>query len=141
MQMGSVIFWLVVSALALVIDIATSSFFFAGMTIGGIAAIGVRFIGGKFIVQLVIFVIVSAAAIAFEYSWIRVRLKKTIPKTLKMEEQYIGRRITLEEDIEERGRIKFEGIYWPVENIGEPLKTGENAQIVGIKGNKLLISK
>jgi membrane protein implicated in regulation of membrane protease activity len=139
--MGSLVFWAVISAAALIIDIITSSFFFAGFTIGGIAATGTKLLGGTFIVQLIVFIVVSSIAILFEYSWLRVKLKKTIPKTLKMEEQYIGRKIVLEEDIEENGRIKFEGIYWAVENIGEPIKKGERAQIIGVKGNKLLISK
>jgi membrane protein implicated in regulation of membrane protease activity len=85
--------------------------------------------------QIIIFIVVSAAAIVIEFVWLRKRVKKTIPKTLKMEEEYIGKSFTAEEDIEDRGRMKVGGIYWTVENAGEKINRGEKAQVIGIKGN------
>jgi membrane protein implicated in regulation of membrane protease activity len=139
--LGGVVFWVILAIAALVIDIITSSLFFAGFTIGGIFAILTWVAGFDFIAQVGVFGFVSVAAIAIEYFWFRKRLKKSIPKTLRMEEEYIGRSITVEEDIEEKGKIKVDGIYWTAQNSGEPIGKGEKAKIVGIQGNKLVIKK
>lgn len=139
--MNQIIFWLVIGIAALVIDVITSSFFFAGLTVGSIAAIIAQMIGASFTVQFAAFAIVSIIAIAIEYEWLRKKLRKSIPKTLTQEEEYIGRKITLEDDVIDRGKAKLEGIYWTVENEGEPIKKGEKAEIIGIKGNKLIIKK
>lgn len=139
--MGSVAFWIIISILALVIDILTSSFFIAGFTVGGIFALITNMLGFNFLVQCIVFSVISTAAIAIEYQWFRKRFKKSVPATLRMEEEYIGRKVILDEDIHETGRIKIGGIYWTAENTGEPLKKGEKAEIIGIKGNKLLIKK
>lgn len=133
--------WIVVSVVALVVDVLTSSFFFAGFTVGGIAAIIALMGQSSFIAQVIIFALISAAAITIEYVWFRKKVKKSIPITPRMEEEYIGRTVTVDEDIDLRGRMKIEGIYWTVENAGEKINKGENAKIVGIKGNKLLIKK
>lgn len=135
------VIWIIISVAALILDIATSGFFFAGITVGGIFAIITLASGGSITTQIVVFCIVSALAIGMEYFWLRTKLKKTIPKTYRMEEQYIGKKITLDEDINERGKIKVEGIYWTAENIGEPVKKGETAEVISIKGNKLVIKK
>lgn len=139
--MEYIVLWVVVSAAALVLDIVTTSFFFSGFTVGGIAAIIAQMIGASFLVQFIVFAFVSAAAIALEYLWVRKRLKGTIPKTLRMEEEYIGRKITVEDDIIDRGKLKIDGIYWTVENAGEAVNKGDTVEIIGIKGNKLIIKK
>ena len=58
-----------------------------------------------------------------------------------MEEAYIGKEFTIEEDIDEKAKVKFQGIYWTVKNVGKPLKKGDLVQVIGIEGNKLLIAK
>lgn len=139
--MATILFWVIVSIGALVVDIATSSFFFAGLTIGGIFALIAGILDYNLLIQFLVFGIVSAVSIAIEYEWLRKRLKKSIPKTLKMEEEYIGRSIVAKEDINSIGRVEIGGIYWTVENSGEPIKMGDRARIIGIKGNKFIIKK
>jgi membrane protein implicated in regulation of membrane protease activity len=139
--MEGIVLWVIVAVAALVIDIVTSSFFFGGFTIGGIFALLASIFGYNFTIQLIVFIVVSAAAIVGEFVWLRKKVKKTIPKTLRMEEEYIGKTITAEDDIDKRGRVKVEGIYWTVENEGTRIEKGENARIVGIRGNKLVIKK
>lgn len=139
--MNHILLWVLVGTAALIVDIATSSFFFAGMTIGSIAAIITQMTGAAFKVQFLVFAVVSIVAIIIEYQWLRSKLKKSIPETLTMEKTYVGRKIVAEEDIVERGKIKLEGIYWTVENQGDPILKGEKAEIIGIKGNKFIIKK
>lgn len=139
--MEGIALWVAVALVALAVDAATSAFIFAGFTVGGIAAIIAQTVGSEFTTQLIVFMVVSIAAIVLEYTWFRKLLKKNIPKTPRMEEEYIGRKITAEEDIEFRGKVKIEGIYWTVENSGSIIREGEKAEIVAIKGNKLIIRK
>ena len=78
---------------------------------------------------------------AVGYPIVKKTIKKTVSKTLTMEEAYIGMEFTLTEDMDEKGKIKFQGVYWTVKNVGEPLKKGDLVQVIGIEGNKLLIGK
>ena len=139
--MENLIFWLVVSVAAMLVDILTSGFFFAGFTIGGVAAIICNISGMKLTGQVLVFVSVSIFSIGFEFLWLRKRVKKSIPKIPRMEQEYIGRIIKAEEDIGEEGHIKIGGIYWTVENPGDRVYKGDEVQIIGIKGNKFKIKK
>lgn len=139
--MGSISMWVIISIVALVADIMTSSFFIAGFTIGGIFAILALTLGCSIVEQIAVFSVVSAGAIMVEYIWFRKKLKKSIPKTLRMEEEYVGMTVTADQDIEESGRMKVGGIYWTVINSGDKINKGEKAKIVGIKGNKLIIKR
>ncbi len=78
---------------------------------------------------------------AIGYPIVKKTIKKTVQKTLTMEEGYIGKEFTITKDIDEKASIKFQGIYWTVKNVGEPLKKGDLAKVTGIEGNKLLITK
>lgn len=139
--MGSISMWVIISVVALVADIMTSSFFIAGFTIGGIFAILTQMWGGNMVEQVAVFCVVSAGAIMVEYIWFRKKLRKSIPKTLRMEEEYIGMTVTADQDIAESGRMKVGGIYWTVVNSGDKINKGEKVKIVGIKGNKLIIKR
>ena len=46
-----------------------------------------------------------------------------------------------EEDIVDRAKIKVDGIYWTVQNLGEVIKKDESFKITGIEGIKLIIKK
>lgn len=139
--MGSISMWVIISVVALIADIMTSSFFIAGFTIGGIFAILSQMWGCNMVEQIAVFSVVSAGAIMVEYIWFRKKLKKSIPKTLRMEEEYIGMTVTADQDIAESGRMKVGGIYWTVVNSGDKINKGEKVKIVGIKGNKLIIKR
>lgn len=139
--MGMILLWVIISLAALLIDIITASFFFGGFTIGGIFALLAYILGYDAMIQVIVFIIISAAAIIGEFVWLRKKIRKSIPNTPKMEEEYIGRIVTADEDIESRGRMKVEGIYWTVENEGEKIQKGDKVQITGIRGNKLTIKK
>lgn len=139
--MEQVILWIIIAIAALAVDVATTSFFFSGFTIGGISALIAQIFGANFTIQLVVFILLSAVSIVLEYFWLRTKLKATIPKTLRMEEEYVGREMTAEDEIVFSSKVKLGGIYWTVENAGEPIKRDEKFTIIGIKGNKLIIRK
>jgi membrane protein implicated in regulation of membrane protease activity len=135
------IIWIIISVTALVIDIATSAFLFLWFTIGGIAAIIALIFGSNIAVQVITFIAVSAVSMALGYPLIRSTLKGTIKKTSTMEESYIGREITVDEDLVQTARAKIDGIYWTIKNIGEPVKKGDKVKITGLEGNKLVVKK
>lgn len=139
--MSQIILWTIIAIAALLIDILSTSFFLSGFTIGGIFAIVTKILGANFTAQIIVFIIVSMIAICAEYLWFRKKLKSTIPKTLKMEEEYIGMTDIAEDDIDKKGKIKVGGIYWTAENIGEKVYKGDQYTITAIKGNKLIIKK
>jgi membrane protein implicated in regulation of membrane protease activity len=141
MDWTMLIFWIVVVLVALFIDITTSAFLFIWFAIGAIVAIIALLFNATVGIQIIIFVAVSAVAMAVGYPIVKKTIKKTVNKTLTMEEAYIGMEIKLTEDMDEKGNIKFQGVYWTVKNVGEPLKKGDVVQVIGIEGNKLLVGK
>jgi membrane protein implicated in regulation of membrane protease activity len=141
MDWTMIIFWVVVAMGALFIDITTSSFMFVWFALGAIVALVAMFLNASVVLQVIIFIAVTAASMAVGYPIVKRTIKKTVGKTLTMEESYVGKEITLEEDIDVKGNIKFQGIYWTVKNVGKPLQKGDIVQVIGIEGNKLLIAK
>ncbi|MFU7515188.1 NfeD family protein [Clostridium sp. HCS.1] len=139
--MSAVIFWIIIAAVAIIIDIATSNFLFAWFTIGAIAAMIADLFGISFGVQVIIFLVINLITVSFGYPWAKKKFKKSVKRTPLMEETYIGRRMKAEEDIIERAKVKVDGIYWTVVNTGEKIKSGENFKIIGIEGIKLIIKK
>ncbi|MBZ9636532.1 NfeD family protein [Clostridium sp. FP1] len=141
MEWKPMIFWVVVALGALAIDIITSSFMFIWFAIGAIAAIISIAFNAPVIVQAIVFIGVSAVCTSVGYPIVKRTIKKTVTKTLTMEEGYIGSEFIITKDIDVKANIKFQGIYWTVKNVGKPLKSGDSVQIIGIEGNKLLIAK
>jgi membrane protein implicated in regulation of membrane protease activity len=141
MDWTMIIFWAVVALGALFIDITTSSFMFVWFALGAIVALIAMFFNASVVVQVIIFVAVTAVSMAVGYPIVKRTIKKTVSKTLTMEEAYIGKEFEIEEDINVKAKVKFQGIYWTVKNVGKPLKKGDLVQVIGIEGNKLLIAK
>lgn len=139
--MTPLILWIIISVAALVIDIATSAFLFVWFTVGGIAAIVALIFGTTMAVQVIAFIAVSAVSMALGYPLMKRTLKNTVKKTSTMEEGYIGREITVDEDVIETAKVKVDGIYWTIKNIGDPIKKNDRVKITGLEGNKLLVMK
>ncbi|WP_207751753.1 NfeD family protein [Clostridium rhizosphaerae] len=139
--MTPLLLWVVISVAALVVDIATSAFLFLWFTVGGIAAIIALIFGAGTAVQIIVFVAVSAVSMGIGYPFVRRTLKGSVAKTPTMEESYIGREITIDEDIIETAKVKIDGIYWTIKNSGEPIKKEDIVKITGIDGNKLVVAK
>jgi membrane protein implicated in regulation of membrane protease activity len=135
------ILWIIISIAALVIDIATSAFLFLWFTVGGIGAIIALMLGSTMAVQTIVFIAVSAVSMALGYPFMKKTLKGTVQKTSTMEESYIGRIITVDEDVIETAKAKIDGIYWTIKNVGEPIRKKDRIKIVGIEGNKLVVKK
>lgn len=139
--MGTLILWIIISVMALLVDIATSAFLFVWFTVGGIAAILALIFNYSFTMQLIVFIAVSGISMGIGYPIVRKSLRKTVTKTSTMEESYVNRELNVDEDIIETARVKIDGIYWTIKNSGEPVKKGDKVVIKGIEGNKLIVKK
>lgn len=139
--MEPLVLWIIISVMALLVDIATGAFLFVWFTIGGIASIIVLIFNQSFTAQLIVFVAFSGISMGIGYPIIRKSLGRTVAKTSTMEEGYLNREINVDEDFIEIARVKIDGIYWTVKNSGEPVKKGDKVVIIGIEGNKLIVKK
>lgn len=133
------IFWIVLSIAAIVIDMLTSAFLFVWFAIGGVSAIIANILGYEMFTQIVLFGVVSLITIAIGYPWSKRTFKDSIKRTPLMEETYIGKEFIATEDIYEYTRFKVEGIYWTGYNKGNRISKGSKFKVIGIDGNKLLI--
>lgn len=139
--MGIIILWIIIAAVAILIDIATSSFLFVWFTVGAIAAMIAEVMGVSFGIQVIIFLVVNLITVSLGYPWAKKKFKTSVKRTPLMEETYIGRVMKAEENIGQRAKVKVDGIYWTVQNTGEEIKAGDNFKIIGIEGIKLIIEK
>ncbi|MCX7904818.1 MAG: NfeD family protein, partial [Caloramator sp.] len=134
-------FWVIVALLGIIVDILTSAYLFFAFTVGAIFAIVALIFNASYLLQILVFSIISALTLGISYPLIKKTLKKTVKRTLRMEEEYIGMELTADEDIIDKAHIKINGIYWLAKNTGEIIKKGEGFKIIGIEGSKFLIQK
>lgn len=135
------IFWIVLGVAVFILDIATSSFLFIWFSLGAFAALIASLMGASVGLQILLFLGISIVTISIGYPWARKKFKKSVTHTPLMEENYIGKVLKAEEDIEERGKAKFGGVYWAVLNNGPIIKKGESFKVISFEGNKLRIEK
>lgn len=133
--------WILIAIVGLLIDIFTSNFFFICFSIGSIMAIISSFLGANIPMQIIVFGVISIAAIALLYPVVKKLLKNTVVRTPRMEEKYIGRNFIAVEDIDSEGMIKIDGIYWTVRNYGERINKGDKFILTSLEGTKFIIEK
>lgn len=133
--------WLLISAVALVVDILTSNIFFVFFSVGGILAFVADLCGLSLWIQAIIFLGTSILLILTIYPYVQKNLKRTVPPFLAFEKKYIGEHFIAPVDLDEEGLVQIGGIYWTVKNAGSPIKKGDVVEVIGIDGNKFLIKK
>jgi membrane protein implicated in regulation of membrane protease activity len=138
---GSILLWIIVGAAAIAADIITSVFLFMWFALGAIAAIIALMLNFSFTTQLIVFLLVSVVSMLVGYPIVKRTLKKSVTGAKTTEQGYIGRKLTADEEITERARVKVDGIYWTVKKVGRDIDKGDRVEIVGLEGNKLLIKK
>jgi len=139
--MGPTVFWLVVAICSIVVDVMTSSFFFVLFSIGAVVAAICGAFGVPFIIQVIIFAVVSIISLILGYPVLKKKYKDMHKKTPLREETYIGKIIISEKEIFDKAQVKINGEYWTVVNEGEVIRVGDKFEIIGIEGIKLKIIK
>ena len=137
--MVEVIVWLLVAIALIVIDIVTSSFIFMCFSLGAIVAIMLSLLEISVAWQIVAFLVVGVATVSIGYPWAKKKFKADVNHVPTMEQTYIGKEMIANEDMEEKSKIKVDGIYWTAYNKGKIIKKGEKYTITGIEGNKLIV--
>ena len=133
--------WLFVIIIAIILDIFTSDFLFAGFALGGLIGLIFSFMGIPILPQIIAFGIIGILFIFTLYPIIKKKMNKDKLGTKRMEETYIGRIVTLDKDLSDESLIKFDGIYWTFKTISGPMNSGDVIKIVKIDGNKLIVEK
>ena len=134
-----IIIWLVIAVALIGIDVVTSSFIFMWFSIGALLAIILAFIEVSIVWQFIVFLVTGIILIILGYPWAKKKFKVEKNHTLTMEETYIGRVMTANEDIVEKAKIKVDGVYWTAYNKTKKINKGEQFIISGIEGNKLVV--
>lgn len=135
------IIWIAIIIIAVLIDLATSSFLFIWIGGGALISLFANILGMNLSGQLVVFIISSVVFTAIGFPAAKKVLKTKVPKVLTMEESYIGREFEAKEVIKNEGRIMIDGVYWGVINKDELINVRDIFVITEIKGNKFLIKK
>ena len=129
--------WVVVILAGIIIDYLSSDVLFVGFSFGALGGLVLAFLD----VNVILFSIITILFFFYVYPKIKRKIKVDNIGTKTMEQSYIGRKIILDENVEDSSLIKFEGIYWTFKSVSGPLKKGTEVEIIGIEGNKILIKK
>ena len=139
--MTNLIFWIIIAIVAFALDVMTSNFFFVLFSIGAIVAAICSIMHIPFIIQTIIFAVISIIMFIIGYPWLKKKYKKSHKKTLRMEETYIGKVMEAKDEINNKAQIKVGGEYWTAINEGSPIYPGDKFKIIGIEGIKLKIER
>lgn len=137
--MIEVIIWILVAIFLVVIDIITSSFIFMWFSLGALVAIILSLLNFTVLYQIIAFLIIGVVTISIGYPLAKKKFKTDVKQVPTMEETYIGKTMTAEEDMGETSLINVSGIYWTACNKGEIIKKGEEFTITGLEGTKLIV--
>ena len=137
--MIEVIIWILVAIFLVVIDIITSSFIFMWFSLGALVAIILSLLNFTVLYQIIAFLIIGVVTISIGYPWAKKKFKTDVKQVPTMEETYIGKTMTAEEDMGETSLINVSGIYWTSCNKGKIIKKCEEFTITGIEGTKLIV--
>lgn len=140
MTLGALI-WLSLAILLGMIEGMTAglvSVWFAG---GAVAAFITALVGGKFILQIVVFVVVSAILLASTRSLVKRRL--LVENTATNADRILGRLAVVSEPIDNlkaTGAVRIDGVEWTARcKEDKIINAGETVKILQIDGVKVVV--
>lgn len=134
--------WVALLAVFVVIEAATAQLLTIWFAIGSFAALVSSFFTDSIVAQIIVFIIVSAIALAVTRPVVKKITKaKKQPTNADM---YIGKQAVVTEDInnlESTGLVKVGGSVWTArsESEGCTIPAGEHVTVVKIEGVKLIV--
>jgi len=135
------VLWIVIGAVAMIVDIATSAFLFVWFTAGAVGALVAYALGYSVLIQFIVFIAVSMILILVCYPIIKKNIKNRIKPTPLREDTYKGRLIVIDGEMEKSNAVRIDGVLWNIDNDDIILKKGDRVKVIGINGNKILIQK
>ncbi|MBQ5327546.1 MAG: NfeD family protein [Oscillospiraceae bacterium] len=136
---SSTYIWLAVAIALALLEIATTSLVSIWFVVGSLFAFGTSYITDSLLVQMVVFIAVSGAALAFTRPVVKKHLhKKTVPTNADM---IIGRTAVVTQAIspDQKGRVTIDGQSW-LAQAEMPLAVGEHVTVLKIVGVTAYVS-
>jgi len=141
--LSAAVIWIIAAAILAIIEALTmglSTIWFAG---GAVVAAIAAMAGCSFIVQFIIFLVVSVLLLYFTRPLVKDKLKVGTTKTNA--DALIGKTAVVTSDITatEPGQVKVSGMEWRAvaEDADMPVEAGTTVIIKGIEGVKLIVSR
>ncbi len=133
--------WIALSAVMLILEAITVGLTCIWLAVGAFAAFIISFATGNIYIQLVVFIVVSAASFVF----MRPFLKRYMPVKDKTNNtsRLIGEKAIVAEKITAvGGRVKVGDILWLAESTdGKDIEENAVVKIIKAKSNKLIVEK
>ena len=121
------IIWLVIAIVMGVLEACTVQLVSLWFAIGGVAACITSLFTDKLTIQLIVFIVVTAIALAVTRPIVK-RMKQKRPEATNAD-RYIGKRGVVLQDIDNAHAD------------GQPIKEGEDVTVTAIEGVKLIVDK
>lgn len=137
------IFWLVVVAVMLVIEIFTLGLTTIWFSLGAVVAAIAAGLGAPLWVQILLFSVVSVLIMLLVRPFAMKVMDKNRTKTNI--EEVIGEQAEVIEEIDnqkERGKVRFRGVEWMARSVdGSKISVGEVVTVDAVSGVKLMVKK
>ena len=139
---GMTIFWLVFAVVTAVLEACTVQLVSIWFTIGGLAACLTSLFTDSVIIQVIVFVAVSAVALAVTRPLAK-KLKKRGAEPTNAD-RYIGKTAVVTAAIDNenaQGMVKVDNQHWTARSdSGEPIPEGTTVTVTAIEGVKLIVT-
>ena len=136
---GTTYIWLALAVILAIIEMSTTSLVSIWFVMGSLFAFGVSFITDSVITQMVVFIVVSATALAFTRPLVKKHIhKETVPTNADM---IIGKTalVTQAITVDNKGRVTGDGQSW-LAQADVPLAVGDYVIVEKITGVTLSVS-
>ena len=136
---GTTYIWLALAVILAMIEMSTTSLVSIWFVMGSLFAFGVSFITDSVITQMVVFIVVSATALAFTRPLVKKHIhKETVPTNADM---IIGKTalVTQAITVDNKGRVTVDGQSW-LAQADVPLAVGDYVIVEKITGVTLSVS-
>ena len=136
---GTTYIWLALAVILAIVEMSTTSLVSIWFVMGSLFAFGVSFITDSVITQMVVFIVVSATALAFTRPLVKKHIhKETVPTNADM---IIGKTalVTQAITVDNKGRVTVDGQSW-LAQADVPLAVGDHVIVEKITGVTLSVS-
>lgn len=138
-----VIFWIVMAVVFLAVEAVTPNLVTIWFACGALGSLVTALLGGKIILQLVIFIIVTAVTLYFTRPLVKkFNSKKHVATNA---DALLGSECTVKEEINNlsgSGTVSVGGKIWTARSLnGEIIAVNERVEVVKIEGVKLMVKR
>lgn len=140
---GYLILWMIIIITAAIVEAVTLQLVTIWFVFGAIAALIAAGAGASFLMQMILFTIISALFLCITRPIIRkMGIFNTLPDNMDGE---IGKIGTVIQDIDNQkntGRVKIGGVYWKAKTIdNRQIPAGDSVRVEQISGTTAYVSK